>query len=421
MPILHDRKQAQRCLARIETAETLAFCCVEIAPRVTLVQARRISSPNGLKGELKTAEWAGQPALSKGEKTSFRIIAQGFLRLQGRVLQLESSAADSLVEKRLRDYFRTGFNLPMPWESVAVASLAESALPVGAPGDKTGEAAAAIGRSESAQAGGDPIDALPTDGAHTDGDPTVGLAPDAAAPGDARAEGDGPSQGAGPASPPAAEAAPPPAPPPEAADIAPLAALKARMEQAIPALRLAMQRHPAERGGLGALAAGFLAASKAGDLAAADAQLQALTARLEALRDPAGTVAYAKLRLDWESARNGAAADLQRLEAAILDSLEGEPEYEQARSRVRKLDQILATLGTALQDKLDEAASAAGPDRALRRQEALALIAQHRGYVAEDPFLAAIDSNPFVAVAVQARLAASLAGLAGALTSPLAG
>ncbi|MFC7556292.1 hypothetical protein ACFQU7_34770 [Pseudoroseomonas wenyumeiae] len=120
MSMIHDRKHAQKYLTRIGSGATLAFCCVEIAPRITLFHARRTSSPGGLKGDLKDATWAGQPALRKGEKTGSRLVAQGFLRLDSETLLVDSAAAEGVVEKRLRDYFRTGFGLSPVWGRSAV-------------------------------------------------------------------------------------------------------------------------------------------------------------------------------------------------------------------------------------------------------------------------------------------------------------
>ncbi|MFC7556293.1 hypothetical protein ACFQU7_34775 [Pseudoroseomonas wenyumeiae] len=183
----------------------------------------------------------------------------------------------------------------------------------------------------------------------------------------------------------------------------------------MPAFRQAMQRHPGQRGALTALAAGFLAADKAGDAVIAEQQLAALQAQLDSLQEPA--VPYAKLRQDWVAARDAAAADLQALEQAILQDFAGEPEYEDLVRRVRKLDEVMATLGTALRDKLDEATNAAGPERLVRQGEAGEIVARHRSYVDGDPFLTAIDDNPFKTVEVQARLSVALASLATALAA----
>jgi hypothetical protein len=380
MPLNHDRKHAQKYLHRIEGGATLAFCCVELTSRVTLFHARRTTSAGGLKAELKDAAWAGQPALRKDEKTGSRLVAQGFLRLEGGTLLLDSTAAESQVEKRLRDYFRTGFGLSPSWDTVRGADLAAQAAEAG--DEEAGDVQSEDREYREAE------------------EEVAGGAADASA-----AE---PAQAEAPPAPADVEAPPEPAA---------LATLKTAMERTMPALREAMRRHPDQRGALTALAGAYLAADKAGDASAAEQHLLLLQARLDALPAQGGPVAYAKLRLQWDAARNGAAADLQALEVAILQDLAGEPDYEEARLRVRRLDQVLSTLGTALQDKLDEAANAAGPERLARQGEALEIIARYRQYVDGDPFVAALDANPFTPVAVQARLSSALAGLAAALAA----
>jgi hypothetical protein len=390
MPLNHDRKHAQKYLHRIEAGTTLAFCCVELTSRVTLFHAKRTSSAGGLKAELKDAAWAGQPALRKDEKTGSRLVAQGFLRLEGGTLLLDSTAAESQVEKRLRDYFRTGFGLSLPWDTVRGAELASQATEAGDEEPESREPESREPENRDAGGGEDEAPAEEVAGGAAD-NTAADLAQAEAPPAPAKAEA-----------------------PPEPAV---LAILKTAMERTMPALREAMRRHPDQRGALTALAGAFLAADKAGDASAAEQQLLLLRARLDALPAQGGAVAYAKLRLQWDAARNGAAADLQALEVAILQDLAGEPEYEEARLRVRKLDQVLSTLGTALQDKLDEAANAAGPERLARQGEALEIIARYRQYVDGDPFVAAIDANPFTPVVVQARLSSALAGLAAALAA----
>ena len=128
-------------------------------------------------------------------------------------------------------------------------------------------------------------------------------------------------------------------------------------------------------------------------------------------------IAYAQLLLDWDDARKQAGADLQKLEAAILDEFQDQPDLSEVRTNVRKLYTILATFGSGLQDKLDMAMKAREEDRPALHQEALALIGQYRSYVDGDEFVSAVEHNPFTSISVQKTLSETLGRLAKTLAA----
>jgi hypothetical protein len=200
------------------------------------------------------------------------------------------------------------------------------------------------------------------------------------------------------------------------------ARMKRAMEELGPRLRQAIERAPDRRGPLTQALAAFNNAVKDANLAAAQRLLSSLTAEVDRLiaagpEVAAGTVQYTKLMLDWNSARQAAAARLKSLEQAILKDFEGEDDYDEASVRIRKLDVILATLAGELQDKLDEAMNAPVDARPPIHEEALEIIARYKGYVDTDAFVAAIESNPYQPVNVKSGLSATLANLNQALAA----
>ena len=139
-------------------------------------------------------------------------------------------------------------------------------------------------------------------------------------------------------------------------------------------------------------------------------------------RPAGGTAAfvdYAKARLQWIDARKQVAADLGRLEKAIVEAYdrEGPAEAAEARRVVRQLHDVLKVLDESLADKLDEGLNASDPARrAAINREAASIIDRYQRYLGSSPLLREIDDNPFVPVDVQERLASTLEQLEQQLT-----
>lgn len=172
-----------------------------------------------------------------------------------------------------------------------------------------------------------------------------------------------------------------------------------------------------------AAADGKLLLSEAGvharkkDWAAAMATLD----RAEALLGPApspppGTrgkvapaIVYTQSRLAWVAARTKVRADLEKLEAAILDIYDGDAVLPRVRAAVRQLDAVLTTFDESLADKLDEALNSADPDEKARLHgEARTIIDRYRQRLDTDPLVRRLDDNPFAPVAVHATLSRTL-------------
>lgn len=125
----------------------------------------------------------------------------------------------------------------------------------------------------------------------------------------------------------------------------------------------------------------------------------------------------AKARLAWQATRGRVAADLAKLEQAILAHYSDAPDLGELATKVRKLDGILGALDQTLIDKLDEALSAA--DTAKRTQlhgEARAIVARYSDFVRGDELVKSLDGNPFVPLSTHDTLVKSLQVLDRSLT-----
>ena len=127
-----------------------------------------------------------------------------------------------------------------------------------------------------------------------------------------------------------------------------------------------------------------------------------------------GSVDYKQLSQSWDAARKQAGDNLKRLEQAILASFADSPDLDEVRVRVRKLDLILETLGSDLQDTLADALNAPDPERPAIHRDALSIIADYREYLDGDEFACAVQDNPH-SVDVLGTLSQTMADLAAAL------
>ncbi|MBL8362833.1 MAG: hypothetical protein JNN18_20265 [Rubrivivax sp.] len=240
----------------------------------------------------------------------------------------------------------------------------------------------------------------------------------AAAPGDAAA------QGTVPEAPPLPPQSQPPAPPlrDEAAGFnSRLKALVPRVQQAVAGQHPQVQDIRLKVSEAGALA-------RKSDFARAQALLEEVEALLgvppagapaatpaappapaAAPVNPQRFVNHARARLAWAGSRQRVAADLQKLEAAILAHYQGDEDLPELAQSVRQLDRILAELDESLADKLDEALNASDVTvRAQLHEQAREILARYGRFVDTDSLLAALDANPFVPLTTHKTLMAAL-------------
>jgi hypothetical protein len=135
-----------------------------------------------------------------------------------------------------------------------------------------------------------------------------------------------------------------------------------------------------------------------------------------ASRAPVDSIVMKQSGLVWSSTRDKVRAELQRLEAAILDVYEGDEVQPEVTQAVRKLDSVLQKFDASLAGKLVEASGATdAKERARLHGEALDIIGRYRGFLRQDTLVQQLDANPFTPVAVQATLTKTLDALASKL------
>jgi methylglyoxal synthase len=229
---------------------------------------------------------------------------------------------------------------------------------------------------------------------------------------------------------------PPPPPQPEAKpDPAALTRLLAEQVKRIPA---AIAAAPAEKDRLTKFATDANVQLKTNNLVYAGATIEQLRRALDAVMaqpQPAqpvqqaqvppppppqpgtpatdGVVAYAKSRLAWLAARKKVESDLDKLRSAIVTTYANDGIAADLEKRyTEKVAPVLANLDESLADKLDEATNATDPARrAALIAEAKKIMQGYGAYLAGEKIIADLDSNPFVPIAIQQTISATLTTL----------
>ena len=234
-------------------------------------------------------------------------------------------------------------------------------------------------------------------------------------------------------------------PPPPSAPADP-AALTVRLTALVKQMMGAIQADPSRKAALAGLAGQIQANLKGGDLAQAASGLEALSAALGAgagaaapappapaapappqptPAPPAGKSAhgvgspvFAKARTAWEAARQKVEEDVGKLHSAMTSTYQGHgfsadlDKYFKA-----KIDPVLAQLDSTLTQKLDEVTSNTDPAKHTQLvQEAKQMVAGIESFVTNDKLIANLDDNPFIPLAIQKTLTATLGALSKAIT-----
>jgi hypothetical protein len=130
-----------------------------------------------------------------------------------------------------------------------------------------------------------------------------------------------------------------------------------------------------------------------------------------------GGTLYVKSRTAWIATRAKVESELAKLHGALTSAYQGhaaaEPVEKAFQTRVQTL---LNTLDDSLAKKLDEVnqATDAG-QRAQLVQQARQIMLRYGAYVAGEPFIAKLDANPIVPVAIGKTLLATLTALSKAV------
>ena len=179
---------------------------------------------------------------------------------------------------------------------------------------------------------------------------------------------------------------------------------------------------PARAGVLKALATQAQASLKAGDAAGAAAAMERLRQVLDGIGAPAAasprpaaphTAAFAKARVAWVATRQKVESDLDKLHAKIIADYKDHGHLADIEKFFRaKVEPVLDSLDDSLARKFDEIASNADPaQHADLVRGAKQIMAKYKSYIAGEPFIAGLDTNPFMPLAIEKTLAATLSTL----------
>ena len=128
-------------------------------------------------------------------------------------------------------------------------------------------------------------------------------------------------------------------------------------------------------------------------------------------------VTYAKSRLAWLATRQKVQSEMEKLRGGLIAAFEGfDIEAELHAEYTEFVAPVLATLDESLADKLDEATNATNPaGRAKLVEEAKTIIQRYQNYLAGEPVIVALDTNPVVPLTIRETLTTTLTALAQAV------
>jgi hypothetical protein len=224
------------------------------------------------------------------------------------------------------------------------------------------------------------------------------------------------------ASEPAQAAAPPPTPQEEEAPKPDLAALEARLKALIPRVAQLGAADP-RREDLTKRARQANVLLKTNNLVYAAAEIESLSRALDtpAAAQPAaadGTKGdLGKSSQIWLLTRKRMEDEIAKLRASIVAAYQGEPSAAEIEKRFTdRTAPLLQTLDGTLAEALDAAAQAKDPaEQAKLVEQAKAVLARYESFAGSDPLLADLDANPFVPLAIQKTVTATLAALSKTL------
>jgi hypothetical protein len=128
-------------------------------------------------------------------------------------------------------------------------------------------------------------------------------------------------------------------------------------------------------------------------------------------------VTFAKSRLVWLAARQKVDGDIGKLHDQFMDVFKDHSQADDLSKAFRsKVGTVMDKLDANLAHKLDEIANNADPAQHEKLvQEAKGLLQGYRSYLANEPLIATLDSNPFVPLQIEKTVSATLTALGRAL------
>ena len=130
-----------------------------------------------------------------------------------------------------------------------------------------------------------------------------------------------------------------------------------------------------------------------------------------------GGAMYVKSRMAWVATRAKVESDIAKLHGALTSTYQGHGAAEHLEKAFQaRVEVMLNALDHSLAEKLDEVSQAADAgQRAQLVQEARQIMQRYESYLASEPLIAKLDANPFVPVAIEKTLTATLAALSKAV------
>jgi hypothetical protein len=138
------------------------------------------------------------------------------------------------------------------------------------------------------------------------------------------------------------------------------------------------------------------------------------TARPRPTLTPHSSEEFKTAKEKWDKALEEAAADLEKLVAAIRDEFkdESKEENEEANAAADELATVLDAFQTELSEKLDHAMKAQRDDtRAAYHRAVAAVVSGYRGELDRSSLIKDLDTNPFTPVSIHKKLSDTLGKL----------
>jgi hypothetical protein len=240
-----------------------------------------------------------------------------------------------------------------------------------------------------------------------------------------------PPSAPGGATTPSGTAAASPPPPPRGGKQAPAeaAALTKELTTLVREMVNFIDRNPAQKVALVRLATEAQISLKQGDLQKVEAGIEALRQALAAAAngaagqpapqaaangsDPAKQATFTKARTAWLATRQKVETDINKLQEQFLSAFKGHAKASDLEKGFRtRVETVLTSMDEELAQALDAARAATDPaQHAKLVQNAKQIIQRYEGYVASDSTIAALDSNPFVPLAIGTTFTATLSVL----------
>ncbi len=126
---------------------------------------------------------------------------------------------------------------------------------------------------------------------------------------------------------------------------------------------------------------------------------------------------YVKSRMAWVATRAKIESDIAKLHGALTSAYQGHGAAETLEKAFQThVEVMLNALDHSLAEKLDEVNQATdAAQRAQLVQQARQIMQRYEAYVASEPIIAKLDANPFVPIAIEKTLTATLTALSKAV------